>query len=112
MTLSKIASVAGERAAGASAEGRTFADIGGLLAFHARTAPEVPALLSPGRPALTYAALGARIVHLVQTLRGRGIAPGDRIAVALPRGADSALALIAVASSCACVPVNPDLTAD
>ena len=74
--------------------------------------PAAPALLAPGRPPLTYGALGAGIAHLVQTLRGLGIAPDDRIAVALPRGADSALALIAVASTCACVPVNPDLTAD
>lgn len=102
MALSRIAS-------GAGAEADT---IGGLLAFHARTTPAVPALLAPGRPPLTYGALGARIEHLVGTLRGFGIAPSDRIAVALPRGADSALALIAVASSCACVPVNPDLTAD
>ena len=54
----------------------------------------------------------SRIQDLVGTLRGLGIAPADRIAVALPRGADSALALIAVASAGACVPVNPDLTAD
>ena len=68
--------------------------------------------MAPGRPALSYGALGARTLELVRTLRGLGIAPEDRIAVALPRGADSALALIAVASAAACVPVNPDLTAD
>ncbi|MET3910527.1 amino acid adenylation domain-containing protein [Bradyrhizobium sp. S3.3.6] len=112
MALSEIASGAGEGSADAGAETNTFAHIGGLLAFHARTMPAAPALLAPGRPPLNYGALGARIAHLVQTLRGLGVAPGDRIAVALPRGADSALALIAVASSCACVPVNPDLTAD
>lgn len=112
MALSEVAPGAAERSDGISAETRTFADIGALLAFHARTIPAAPALLAPGRPPLTYGALGAGIAHLVQTLRGHGIAPGDRIAVALPRGADSALALIAVASSCACVPVNPDLTAD
>ncbi|MET4069814.1 amino acid adenylation domain-containing protein [Bradyrhizobium sp. S3.2.6] len=112
MALSEIASGAGEGSADAGAETNTFAHIGGLLAFHARTMPAAPALLAPGRPPLNYGALGARTAHLVQTLRGLGIAPGDRIAVALPRGADSALALIAVASSCACVPVNPDLTAD
>lgn len=112
MALSEIASEAREGSAGAAAEAETLADIGSLLAFHARTMPAAPALLAPGRPPLNYGALGARIAHLVQTLRGLGIAPGDRIAVALPRGADSALALIAVASSCACVPVNPDLTAD
>ncbi|WP_027532798.1 non-ribosomal peptide synthetase [Bradyrhizobium sp. WSM3983] len=112
MALSEVAPGAGEGSDGIRAETETFAHIGSLLAFHARTTPEAPALLAPGRPPLIYGALGAGIAHLVQTLRGRGIAPGDRIAVALPRGADSALALIAVASSCACVPVNPDLTAD
>ncbi|MFX0591027.1 AMP-binding protein, partial [Glaesserella parasuis] len=44
--------------------------------------------------------------------RGLGLSPEDRIAVVLPRGADSALALIAVAAACPCVPVNPDFTAD
>ncbi|MDE5446602.1 amino acid adenylation domain-containing protein, partial [Bradyrhizobium sp. CSA207] len=66
----------------------------------------------PSRPPLNYGELGARTGHLVRSLRRLGIGPADRIAVALPRGADSALALIAVASACACVPVNPDLTAD
>ncbi|MGX1325251.1 amino acid adenylation domain-containing protein [Bradyrhizobium sp. USDA 377] len=110
MALSDIASAAGS--VGASLETKTFSHIGGLLDFHARRIPEAPAILAPGRPALTYGALGERTHDLVHTLRGLGIAPADRIAVALPRGADSALALIAVASSCACIPVNPDLTAD
>jgi amino acid adenylation domain-containing protein len=110
MALSGIASGAGGGSAGA--ETGAFTDIGGLLGFHAQASPAAAALLAPGRPPLTYGALGARIAHLVRTLRGIGIAPADRIAVALPPGADSALALIAVASSCACVPVNPDLTAD
>jgi non-ribosomal peptide synthetase component F len=109
MALSGIASGAGEIS---TADANGLADIGGLLAFHARTTPAAPALLAPGRPPLTYGALGATIEHLLRTLRGLGIAPADRVAVALPRGADSALALIAVASSCACVPLNPDLTAD
>ncbi|MDN4986439.1 amino acid adenylation domain-containing protein [Bradyrhizobium sp. WYCCWR 13022] len=112
MALSEIACGAGEVTVGRTAEANSFADIGGLLAFHARTTPAAPALLAPGRPPLSYGGLGARIEHLLRTLRGLGISPADRIAVALPRGADSALALIAVASSCACVPVNPDLTAD
>jgi len=110
MALSDIAS--GARTIGASGETKIFSHIGGLLDFYARRTPAAPALLAPGRPALTYGALGERTQDLVRTLRGLGIAPGDRIAVALPRGADSALALIAVASAGACVPVNPDLTAD
>ncbi|QOZ54872.1 non-ribosomal peptide synthetase [Bradyrhizobium sp. CCBAU 53338] len=112
MALSEIACGAGEVTVGRTAEANSFADIGGLLAFHARTTPAAPALLAPGRPPLSYGELGARIEHLLRTLRGLGISPADRVAVALPRGADSALALIAVASSCACVPVNPDLTVD
>ncbi len=112
MALSVIASGAGEGATNAGAEAKSIADLGGLLAFYAQTIPAAPALLAPGRPPLSYGALGTGIARLVQMLRALGIAPGDRIAVALPRGADSALALIAVASSCACVPINPDLTAD
>ncbi|WP_441234056.1 amino acid adenylation domain-containing protein [Bradyrhizobium sp. 930_D9_N1_4] len=112
MALSDIASGAGEGLDGLSAETRTFAHIGGLLDFYARKAPASPALLAPGRPGLTYGKLSDLIQQLVRTLRGLGIAPADRIAVALPRGADSALALIAVASAGACVPVNPDLIAD
>ncbi|MHC2621912.1 amino acid adenylation domain-containing protein [Bradyrhizobium huanghuaihaiense] len=110
MALSDIASGAGS--VGASLETKIFSHIGGLLDFYARRSPAAPAILAPGRPALTYGALGERTHDLVHTLRGLGIAPADRVAVALPRGADSALALIAVASSCACIPVNPDLTAD
>src|SRR5262245_17922887 len=112
MALSDIASGAGEGSAGTDAETETFAHIGGLLDFYARRTPAAPALLAPGRPALTYAELDDLIQQLVLALRGLGIAPADRIAVALPRGADSALALIAVASAGACIPINPDLTAD
>ncbi|WBL80177.1 amino acid adenylation domain-containing protein [Bradyrhizobium xenonodulans] len=112
MALSDTASGTEEGSDSAGAETRTFAHIGGLLDFYARKTPAAPALLAPGRPPLTYGKLGDLIQHLVRTLRGLGIGPADRIAVALPRGADSALALIAVASSCACVPINPDLTAD
>ncbi|MFK4505390.1 amino acid adenylation domain-containing protein [Bradyrhizobium daqingense] len=112
MALSDIASGAGEGSGAASAETKSLAHIGRLLDVHAQRMPAAPALLAPGRPALSYGALAVSIRQLVRSLRGLGIAPADRIAVALPRSADSALALIAVASSCACVPVNPDLTAD
>lgn len=112
MTLSEIASGTGEGSAATTAETKIFTHIGGLLEFYARKTPAAPALLAPGRPVLSYGALGESIRQLVRALRELGIGPADRVAVALPRGADSALALIAVASSCACVPVNPDLTAD
>src|SRR3954471_10852409 len=112
MALSDIASGAREGADGQGAETGTFAHIGGLLDHYGRKTPAAPALLAPGPPLLTYGELAGLIQHLVGTLRGLGITSTDRIAVALPRGADSALALIAVAAAGACVPVNPDLTAD
>ncbi|WGD50779.1 amino acid adenylation domain-containing protein [Bradyrhizobium sp. CB1650] len=112
MALSDVAQPAPEGPAGAPAETRGVAHIGGLLDVYARQTPAAPALLAPDRPQLNYGELAAGTHHLVRTLRWLGIAPADRIAVALPRGADSALALIAVATACACVPVNPDLTAD
>lgn len=110
--MSDVTLPAPHGSAGTTAEAKIFAHIGGLLDFHARNTPAAPALLAPGRPVLNYRGIGDRTQELVRTLRGLGIAPADRIAVALPRGADSALALIAVASSCACVPVIPDLTVD
>ncbi|RXG86993.1 non-ribosomal peptide synthetase [Bradyrhizobium vignae] len=112
MALSDIASGAEEGSAGTTAETQIFAHISGLLEFYARKTPAAPALLAPGRPVLSYGALDGSVRQLVRSLRELGIGPAGRIAVALPRGADSALALIAVASTCACVPVNPDLTAD
>jgi amino acid adenylation domain-containing protein len=112
MALSDIAAGTREGSDGKATEAMTFADISGLLAFYAQKTPASPALLAPERRALAYGELGHLNRHLVRTLRGLGIGPADRVAVALPRGADGALALLAVASACACVPVNPDLTAD
>lgn len=112
MDLSDVVPGAAKGLASTDAETKVLTHIGGLLDFYARQTPAAPALLSPSRPPLNYDGLGATTEHLVRKLRGLGVAPADRIAVALPRGADSALALIAVAAACACVPVNPDLTAD
>lgn len=66
MALSHTASGAGEGSDNAGAETRTFADIGGLLDFYARKTPAAPALLAPGRPALTYGKLGDLIQQLVR----------------------------------------------
>jgi amino acid adenylation domain-containing protein len=98
--------------AGKIADTKIFAHIGDILDVYARESPAAPAILAPLRPPLSFAELGGRTHHAVHTLRALGIAPTDRIAVALPRGADSALALIAVATAATCVPINPDLTAD
>ncbi len=91
---------------------RVFACIADLLQFYARTAPAEVAILAPGRLPLTYAELRARTINAVRDLRRLGIAPADRVAVVAPRGADSAIALLSVATAAACVPINPDFTSD
>ncbi|MFG3308193.1 amino acid adenylation domain-containing protein [Streptomyces wuyuanensis] len=56
--------------------------------------PSLPALLSGARR-LTYGDLDARVGSLAERLRGAGVTPGQPVAVVLPRGADSVVALLA-----------------
>ena len=74
--------------------------------------PSRDALLAPGRPSLTYAALWAQTNDAVRELRRCGIGRSDRVAVVLPAGPDAAAAIIAVAASAVCVPLNPSFAAD
>ena len=83
-----------------------------LLAFHARTAPGQHAILSQDGTFLTYGDLWARTNEAVRELRQLGIGRSDRLAVLLPRGAESAAAMVAVSAGAVCVPLNPDFTAD
>lgn len=48
----------------------------------------------------------------VRELRELGIGPTDRVAVVLPNGAATAVALVSVATAAGCVPLNSNLTAD
>lgn len=98
--------------AGKNAGNQIFSSIGELLDFHARTAPGRDAILAPGCAAVTYAELWARTNDSLRDLRRLGIGPADRVAVVLPRGAENALALVAVAMAAVCVPINPDFTPD
>ncbi|WP_454620848.1 amino acid adenylation domain-containing protein [Bradyrhizobium cenepequi] len=91
---------------------QAFSCIGDILGFYSRTASDRTAVLAPGRGGATYAELAARTGDSVRQLRRLGIAQADRVAVALPRGVDNALALVAVATAAVCIPVNPDLTGD
>ena len=61
---------------------------------------------------MTYGELWARTNDLVLELRRLGISRYDRVAVLLPRGAESAVAMVAVAAGAVCVPLNPDFTGD
>ena len=66
-----------------------------------------PALLAPGRPALTYAQLRANVVELAARLNSFGLGRGDRIAIAMGNGPDVVLAFLAAALCGTAAPLNP-----
>lgn len=81
--------------------------IQGVLRRQAGLAPEAPALLAPGEPALTYAQLLARAEALAAALAGHGIGSGDRVAIVLPNGPGAALAFLGVTMTASAAPLNP-----
>jgi len=66
-----------------------------------------PALLAPGVPALSYAAMNAQLEAGVAALRGWGITPDHRIAVSMPDGPAAAITVLTVMNACAAAPLNP-----
>ncbi|MFD8689678.1 amino acid adenylation domain-containing protein [Streptomyces sp. NPDC059651] len=82
-----------------------------LLAAQAARTPDATALVCEGE-ALTYCEFTRRVERLAAALRGRGVSPGDFVAVALPRSVDLIVALHAVvAAGAAYVPVDPEYPA-
>ena len=71
-----------------------------------------PALLSPGRPPLTYAGLRKHVDHMTGVLRGLGIGRNQRIAIVLPNGPEMASAFVTFASAATTAPLNPAYRAD
>ncbi len=78
-----------------------------LLEHQAKRIPDAPAILAPGRAPLTYGRLYQHIDKMGRTLRAMGIGRRDRIAVVLPNGPEMAVAILTVAASAACAPMNP-----
>jgi acyl-CoA synthetase (AMP-forming)/AMP-acid ligase II len=110
--LSKIIYSLQDGPTGNNARSHAFSCLGELLAWHARTAPDGNAILGSGRPPITYGALWAAANDTLHRLRSVGVGRRDRVAVVLPDGPQSAVAVIAVASGAVCVPLNPGFTAD
>ena len=73
--------------------------------------PDAPAILAPGRGALTYAGLEEGLNRLTHTLAELGIQPSDRIALVCSNGPDMAVAFLALAGYAACAPLNPSYRA-
>jgi acyl-CoA synthetase (AMP-forming)/AMP-acid ligase II/acyl carrier protein len=98
--------------AGKKAGSPVFLCLGDLLACHSRTAPERDAILAPGRSPMTYRALWTSANDTLRGLRSIGVGRGDRVAVVLPEGPESAVTNLSIAASAVCVPLNPAFTAD
>ncbi|MFG6459710.1 non-ribosomal peptide synthetase [Roseateles sp. BYS96W] len=72
-----------------------------------RAAPQAPAVDGPMGP-ICYADLDERANRLAQGLMARGLTPGRRVAVLLDRGADYAVAVLAILKAgAAYVPLDP-----
>ena len=74
----------------------------------ARSVGEVDALLALDRKPLSFRALAERIAAVRDCLAEHGIGPGDRVASVLPRGPETAVCFLGVASVATYVPFNPD----
>ncbi|UOB14313.1 amino acid adenylation domain-containing protein [Streptomyces sp. HP-A2021] len=88
---------------------------GGRPALHtpffeqAAADPAAPALLWGEDGALTRGELRERALRIAAALRGRGVAPGETVAVSLPKGPEQITAVLGVlAAGAAYVPVGAD----
>ncbi len=61
--------------------------------------PYRPALVAPGRPDLSSAALRANVAELAGQLHGTGVGRGDRVAIALGNGPKMVIAFLAAATA-------------
>jgi acyl-CoA synthetase (AMP-forming)/AMP-acid ligase II len=84
-----------------------FSCIPQLLEYQAKRIPDAPAILAEGRALLSYGRLYRHIEATGRTLRAMGIDRRDRIAIVLPNGPELPVAILAVAASAVCAPVNP-----
>ncbi|HEU5101244.1 MAG TPA: AMP-binding protein, partial [Roseiflexaceae bacterium] len=71
-----------------------------------------PALLAPGRPALSYTQLRANVIELAGQLNSFGLGRGDRIAIAMGNGPEVILTFFAAALCGTAAPLNPKYKQD
>jgi len=81
----------------------------GLVALQAARHPHAPAILAPGRTALTFGALAVLIDSTTAELAAIGIGRGSRVALVLPDGPEMATSLYAVTEAATCAPLDPSI---
>lgn len=88
-----------------------FSMINSLVQAQVERRPEAPAILAPGRDALTYRLLERQLQYIVSRLSDMGIGRDDRVAVVLPNGPEMATAFLGIACTAVCAPLNPSYQA-
>jgi acyl-CoA synthetase (AMP-forming)/AMP-acid ligase II len=78
-----------------------------FLKTSGQDAPDSPAILAPGRTALTYRALWEHVQAIAAQLNSAGFGRGDRIAIVLPNGPEMAACFLAVSACATSAPLNP-----
>ncbi|MEU9198214.1 amino acid adenylation domain-containing protein, partial [Streptomyces hundungensis] len=95
-----------------SPDSRPYRPLAELLAAQAERTPDTTAVADE-HGSLTYRDLHERARALAAELLGLGLGTEDRVAVALPRGTDLAVALVATLTAGAVyVPIDPELPAE
>src|SRR6266542_1629218 len=75
-------------------------------------ADDHPALVAPGRPALTYRQMRENVAELAGRLNSFGFGRGDRIAIAMGNGPELILTFFAAALCGTAAPLNPKYKQD
>ena len=82
------------------------------LGVLAATVPQSVAIVGHGCGPLTYGRLYPHLLEVGRALNALGVGRDDRVALVAPSGPETAVALLAVAASATCVPLNPSCSAD
>lgn len=83
-----------------------------IVRDRAESQPEHPAVLSPGKHTATYRDLLQFVQNTRSSLHRLGVNRTTRIGILLPQRVQTAVAHLAVASTCISAPLNPDMTPD
>jgi len=89
-----------------ASEESSGATLSALLSARAESHASAPAILSPGRPPLTYAALWRQARRIASVIAAHASETPPRVAVVLPNGPELATACLGVAACSACVPLH------
>ncbi len=73
-----------------------------MICSRALLQADAPAILAPGREALTYSGLDAQVERAGSRLASLGVAASDRIALVCSNGPEAATAFLGIAAHAAC----------